>query len=81
MNANHCYQELELALADLDRTRARLVSLRDWARSEVAKENTQAARTLLQRVVPEHLRETPVPANETTAAGRCFREVSNILKR
>ncbi len=72
--------ELTAALAHLDHTRARLESLREWARSETARANTQEARALLERTVPENLRETPPPV-ETTAAGRCFRQVTSILNR
>jgi hypothetical protein len=73
--------ELTAALAHLDHTRARLESLREWARSETARANTQEARALLERTVPQHLRETPLPVAETTAAGRCFRQVTSILNR
>jgi hypothetical protein len=79
---NRVYLELTTALSDLDKARARLETLRDWARTEVARDNTASARKLLERTVPENLRETaPSGTSEAVQAGRCFREVSSILKR
>lgn len=74
--------ELTTALGELEKTRVRLEALRDWARGEVARDNTASVRALLERTVPEHLREkTPLGASEAVRAGACFREVSSILKR
>lgn len=79
-NAAKCYAELTLALESLDKMRATLEPLRDWARGEMARENTRAARETLERVVPENLREVP-PAEPLGPAGRCFREVTKILNK
>jgi len=79
---NRVYLELTTALSDLDKARARLETLRDWARTEVARDNTASARALLERSVPERLRESePSEASEAVQAGRCFREVCAIFKR
>ena len=76
------YNELTTALLDLDKTRLRLEALRDWARGELARDNTSSARALLERTVPERLRESaPAGSSEAVQAGRCFREVSAIFKR
>ncbi len=76
------YVELTTALAELDKTRLRLESLRDWTRGEVARDNTSSARALLERSVPERLREkAPSGASEAVRAGACFREVCAIFKR
>lgn len=77
------HAELTSALADLEKTRVRLEQLRQWAQSQMAKDNTRFARLLLEKTVPEELRETaPVACGtEAVQAGRCFREVTAILNR
>jgi hypothetical protein len=76
------YNELTTALLDLDKTRVRLEALRDWARGELARDNTSSTRALLEKRVPERLRESePTWGSEAVRAGACFREVSAIFKR
>lgn len=76
------HTELNSALADLDKCRLRLEALRDWSRGELARDNTASARALLERTVPEQLREkAPPSASEAVQAGKVFREVSAILNR
>jgi hypothetical protein len=41
--------------------------------------NLLEAQTLLQRIVPAHLRDDPEP--HASEAGKCFRNVARILKR
>jgi len=48
------------------------------AQSAEARLNAEEARKLLQRWIPEHLKETPEDP-PTSAAGTCFRNVSAIL--
>ena len=82
MKNSFAYSELTNALVELDKTRVRLEALRDWARGEVARDNTASARALLERTVPENLRENaPSGASEAVRAGACFRAVSAIFKR
>jgi hypothetical protein len=82
MKNSAAFLELSAALADFDKARTRLEGLRDWARGEVARDNTASARALLERSVPERLRESePSGASEAVQAGRCFREVCAIFKR
>jgi hypothetical protein len=58
-----------------------------WQFSNVSAQRAEAAlnlveaQTLLQRIVPAHLREEPEAEQlDAGEAGKCFRNVSRILK-